>query len=66
MTKAQVAQEKKWQIEGDLRTLQESIEILGDKKRLEAAKKLAVEKEDGLEYIQKINDEFMDVCGINK
>lgn len=58
MTKADKARELKWQTEDDLRTLQHAIEITNDKKRLEAAKKLAEEREAELAHIQNIDEKF--------
>lgn len=66
MTKEEKARELKWQTESDLGTLQRAIEITNDKKRLEATKKLAQEREAQLEHIQKLDENFLDVCGMNK
>lgn len=45
------AEEKKWQIEDDLRTLTRAEEIKRDPKRLAAAKKMAKER---LEEVQSV------------
>ncbi|MGA2763941.1 MAG: hypothetical protein ABSG17_11305 [Spirochaetia bacterium] len=50
--KAPTADEKKWQAEADLRTLEEAEKIMKDPERMEAARKEAAKKHEVLQNIR--------------
>ena len=58
------AEEKKWQIEDDLRTLKRALEIVRDEKRMEAVRKLAKEQRKDLEAIE--DEEYFKQIGLTK
>lgn len=58
------AEEKKWQIEDDLRTLKRALEIVRNKKRMEAVRKLAKEQRKDLEAIE--DEEYFKQIGLTK
>ena len=53
---AETAEDKKWKIESDLRSLVDAEEVKKDKKRYSAAMKLAKEKMAAMKDIQKGKD----------
>lgn len=48
-----ISEDKKWRVESDLRTIREANEIMADKSRMAAAKKMAAEDVKSLERIKK-------------
>lgn len=46
-----VSEDKKWQAEDDMRTLQRAVEIVNDPKRYDAAVKMAQEKQKELALV---------------
>jgi hypothetical protein len=52
-----VADEKRWQAEDDLRTIQRAHEIMGDTGRLSAAKAHAKRQRDSLDRISRLKDQ---------
>ena len=58
------AEEKKWQVESDLNVLKKALEIVRNKKRMEAVRKLAKEQRKDLEAIE--DEEYFKQIGLTK